>query len=108
VNPILPNTDAELGRLKAMPQHRKATIMRRKCFCEEQVFGFIWDSADADGLWDGDASTVAAEFGVSEDEAHDVLGELCDGHHVEKLVPGKYAIVKWRERDDPSGEEVGW
>jgi hypothetical protein len=36
---------------------------------------------DNDGMWDGDASTLAAIFDVTEDEAHDVLGELCDGHH---------------------------
>jgi hypothetical protein len=82
--------------------------MKKNCFCEEKVFAHIWDNADRDGLWTGDASTVAAAFNVSEDESHEMLGQLCDGHHVEKLVPGKYAIVKWRERDDPSGEEVGW
>ena len=81
--------------------------MKKNCFCEEKVFAHIWDNADRDGLWTGDASTVAAAFNVSEDESGAALGELCDRGHVEKLVPGTYAITKWRERDDPGGEEVG-
>jgi hypothetical protein len=80
--------------------------MKKHCFCEQEVFAHLWDNADCDGLWTGDASAVAAEFGVSEDEAHEMLGELCDGHHVEKLVPGKYAIVKWPERDDAGEQEL--
>jgi hypothetical protein len=85
---------------------RRDNSMRQK-YCDwEHVFEHIWEHADADGLWDGSATTLAEEFRVSEDEAHDVLGELCDGHHVEKLVPGKYAIVKWPERDDADREEL--
>jgi hypothetical protein len=80
--------------------------MRKKYCDQESVFAHIWDNADADGLWTGDAATLAAEFNVGEGEAQDMLGELCDRGHVEKLVPGKYAIVKWRERDD-LGEEAG-
>jgi hypothetical protein len=80
--------------------------MRKKYCDQESVFEHIWNHTDADGLWDGDASTIAAEFYVSEDEAHDVLGDLADRGLIEKLVPGKYAIVRWRERDDPSGEEL--
>jgi predicted transcriptional regulator of viral defense system len=51
------------------------------------------------------ASTVAAEFNVSEDECHATLSELCDRGFIEKLVPGKFAIVNWPERDDPGEEE---
>jgi hypothetical protein len=36
---------------------------------------------------------------VSEDEAHEALRDLCDRKLIETLVPGKFAIVKWRERD---------
>jgi hypothetical protein len=72
--------------------------MRKKYCDQESVFGFIWEHADEDGIWNGDASTVASEFGVGEDEAHALLGELCDQRHVEKLVPGTYGITKWRER----------
>src|ERR1700722_19016354 len=32
------------------------------------------------------------------------LSELCDRGHVERLVPGKYAIAKWRERDEPADD----
>jgi hypothetical protein len=79
--------------------------MRTKYCDQESVFAHIWDNADADGLWDGDDATLAAEFRVSEDESHAALSELCDRGHVEKLYPGKFAIVKWRERDDPGEEE---
>jgi hypothetical protein len=75
--------------------------MRKKYCSEEEVFKFIWDNCDDDGLWNGDAATVAEEFGVSEDAAHEALGELCDRGLIEKLVPGKYAVVKWHEGDDP-------
>jgi hypothetical protein len=34
-----------------------------------------------------------------------MLGELCDRGNFEKLVPGKYATVRWRERDEPDEEE---
>jgi hypothetical protein len=43
------------------------------------------------------AATVAGKVGVTEDEAHEVLGELCDG---------TYAISKWRERDARDEEEL--
>jgi hypothetical protein len=80
--------------------------MRKKYCDQESVFAHIWDNADADGLWDGDDETLAAEFRVTEDEAHAALSELCDRGHVEKLYPGKFAIVKWPERDEPGEEEV--
>jgi hypothetical protein len=56
--------------------------------------------ADNDGIWNGNAATLAAEFRVAEDEAHDTLGELCDRRLIERLVPGTYAIVRWREGGD--------
>jgi hypothetical protein len=80
--------------------------MRKKYCDEESVFAHIWVNADEDGLWTGNASTVAAEFNVSEDEAYDALTELCDRGHVEKLVPGTYAISEWRERDDLGEEDA--
>jgi hypothetical protein len=86
---------------------RKAHTMRRKYFGEEYVFEFIWQHCDNDGIWSGDASTVAAKFGVSEDEAYDALSELCDRGLIEKLVPGKFAIARWPERDDASRERIG-
>jgi hypothetical protein len=79
--------------------------MRKKYCDQESVFAHIWNNAGRDGLWTGDASTVAMKFGVSEDEAHEMLRVLCDGRHVEKLVPGTYAITKWRERDDGDEED---
>jgi hypothetical protein len=79
----------------------------RKRYCDqESVFQHIWRSADDDGLWTGGGASLGEAFGVSEDEAYDVLSELCDRGHVEEVFPGKYAIVKWRERDDLC-EEAG-
>jgi hypothetical protein len=79
--------------------------MRKKYFDWEYVFGFICQHADADGIWDGDAASVAEEFHVSEDESHEVLSDLADRGLIEPLFPAKYAIVKWREPDDPGEEE---
>jgi hypothetical protein len=80
--------------------------MKKRYFGWEYVFEFIWNDADEDGIWTGDATTLAAAFHVTEDEAHDTLSELCDRGLIEKLLPGKFAIVKWRERDDPGEEEL--
>jgi hypothetical protein len=79
--------------------------MRKKYFDWEYVFEFVGRNADRDGLWTGDAATIAAKFGVTENEAHDVLREICDGGHIEQVYPGTYAITEWRERDE-SGEEA--
>jgi hypothetical protein len=81
--------------------------MKKRHFDWEYVFAFIWRNADEDGLWDGNAETLVEEFNVSENEAHDILVELCARGHVEKLYPGKYAVVRWREPDDP-GQELQW
>jgi hypothetical protein len=80
--------------------------MRKKYFDWEYVFEFVWKNADHDGMWVGDDATVAGQFGVTEDEAHEVLGDLCDRGLIEKLVPGTYAITEWRERDDADEEDL--
>jgi hypothetical protein len=82
--------------------------MRMRYFGWEYVFEFIWKNADRDGMWNGDASAVAAAFNVGEDEAHEMLAALCDRGHVERLVPGTYAITEWRERDEPGEGELAW
>ena len=79
--------------------------MRRKYCDQESVFEHIWGAADRDGIWDGSATTLAAQFNVTEDAAYAELGELCDRNLIEKLYPGKFAIVRWRERDDSAGKE---
>jgi hypothetical protein len=48
---------------------------------------------------------LAAEFDVSEDEAHSVLSELCDRRLIEKVYSQTYVIVNWRERDDHHANE---
>jgi hypothetical protein len=68
------------------------------------VFGFVWNNADHDGMWNGYAATIAAEFKVSEDTAYAMLSEICDGGHIEKVYPATYAITKWRERDEADEE----
>jgi hypothetical protein len=80
--------------------------MRNKYCDQESVFEHIWKHADRDGLWDGDAASVAENFGVTEVEAHCALGNLADRRLIEELVPGKYAIVKWPERDNADKEEL--
>jgi predicted transcriptional regulator of viral defense system len=59
----------------------------------------------ATAFWTGDAASVAAHFHVSEDQADEMLSDLADRGLIEKLVPGKFAILKWDERDE-SGEEA--
>jgi len=34
--------------------------VRKKYFGEEHAFKFIWDNADQDGIWKGDAAKAAA------------------------------------------------
>ncbi len=82
--------------------------MKRKYFGEQYVFAFIWNKADADGLWDGDASTVAAEFNVGEDEAYDALGELCDRNLIQRVGNSTYIVTKWPERDEAGDKELMW
>jgi hypothetical protein len=79
--------------------------MRKRYFDWEYVFKHICQHCDRDRLWDGDGTSVAAEFHVAEDEGHDALGELCDRGFIERLVTGTYAIVRWRERDEAGEEE---
>ena len=81
-------------------------MKRRKYFDWEQAFHFIWQNADRDGIWKGDAVSLAAEFNVSEDEAHSVLSELCDRHLIERVYLQTYVIVNWRDRDDHLANET--
>jgi hypothetical protein len=73
--------------------------MKRKYFDQKTVFEHIWQCADRDGIWDGDDATLAIEFAVSEDEAHSMLADLCNRRLIENFYPGKFAIMKWSERD---------
>jgi hypothetical protein len=76
-------------------------VKRKKYFDSERAFESIWQNADRDGIWHGDAISLATEFEVTEDDAHSALSDLCDRRIIEKLYMGKYIIVNWRERDDP-------
>ena len=82
--------------------------MKKKCFDWENLFAFIWNHADHDGLWGDDDATLAEEFNVSEDEAHAMLTDLCDRGLIERVCEGKYAVVRWPERDDPAEQELRW
>jgi hypothetical protein len=76
--------------------------MRRKRYFDwEQAFHFIWQNADRDGIWHGDAASLAEEFDATEDQAESVLDELRGRRLIEKLHTGAFLMSKWRERDDP-------
>jgi len=80
--------------------------MRRKKYLDlEQAFRFIWESADGDGIWHGDAASLAEEFDALEDDAESVLDELRDRRLIEKLYTGSFYLSKWRERDDHHANE---
>lgn len=80
--------------------------MRKRYFGEQYVFNFIWEHADREGMWNGDSATVAEEFGVTEDEAHAVLSELCDRNRIQRIGDAKYIIMRWPERDEAPEEEL--
>jgi hypothetical protein len=79
--------------------------MKKKCFREEEVFGFIWEHADEEGMWNGDSATVAEEFGVTEDSAYAVLSELTDRNRIQRIGEKLYIVTRWRERDESSEGE---
>jgi hypothetical protein len=83
---------------------RRGAEMRKKYFDRDYLWEFIWDLADHDGIWEGDAATLAAEFGVTEDTAYSTLAELCDSRLIAKLGPTEFIVVDWPE-DGDSGEE---
>jgi hypothetical protein len=77
-------------------------VTRKKYFNLESAFEFIWQNADREGIWHGDAVSLAAEFDVSEDIAHSTLDEFCARRLLEKLYTETFIISNWRERDDPA------
>jgi hypothetical protein len=82
--------------------------MRTRYFGWEYVFEHIFQHCDRDGLWNGDAASVAADFHVPEDEADEMLSDLADRGLIEKLAPGTFAVVKWPERDEPGEEQEAY
>ena len=75
-------------------------MKRNKYFGERYAFEFIWQNADRDGIWHGDAASLGAEFEISEEAAEAVLDELRTRRLIEKLCTGAFFISKWRDRDD--------
>ena len=73
-------------------------MRRKKYFDWEEAFRFIWENTDSDGIWHGDAVSLAAEFDASEDDAESVLDELRDKGLIEKLSTGSFYLSKRRER----------
>lgn len=72
--------------------------MRRKKYFEwKEAFRFIWENADRDGIWHGDAVSLAKEFDASEDDAESVLDELRDRRLIEKLTRSSFYLSKRRE-----------
>jgi len=76
-------------------------LRRKKYFDWEQAFHFIWQNADKDGIWHGDAASLAEEFDASADDAESVLDELRGRRLIEKLYTGSFYLSNWREKDDP-------
>ena len=74
----------------------------KKYFGEEYAFEFIWRNANPDGIWHGDAASLATEFDATEDGAYAVLSALCDGRKIERLDLRTYIVVNWPEKDDAS------
>lgn len=73
-------------------------MRRSKYFDWEQAFHFIRQNADADGIWHGEAVSLAEEFDASEDDAESVLDELRDRRLIEKLSAGSFYLSKRREK----------
>jgi hypothetical protein len=74
-------------------------MRRNRYFDWEQAFHFIWENADRDGIWRGDAVSLAKEFDASEESAVEVLRELRTRRLVERLSARTYFLSKWTERD---------
>jgi hypothetical protein len=83
---------------------RKAHNMRTRYFGWEYVFEHIGQHCDRDGLWTGDAASVAADFHVSEDEAYEMLSDLADRDLIQRIGSAMYIITRWPERDEPNEE----
>jgi len=75
-------------------------MKRKKHFDWEQAFHFSRQGADQDGIWNGDAASLVAEFDVSEDAAEEVLDQLRARRLIEKVYAGVFFICNWRDRDD--------
>jgi hypothetical protein len=76
-------------------------VKRKKYFDEERAFEFIWQNADHDGIWHGDAASLGAEFEISEEAAEAVLDKLRTRRLIENLYTGAFFISDWQERDNP-------
>ena len=72
-------------------------MRRKKYFDWEEAFRFIWENADQDGIWHGDAASLAEEFDASEDDAESVLDELRGRRLIEKLYTGSFYLSKRQE-----------
>lgn len=79
--------------------------MRKKYCDQESVFAHIWNNADRDGLWIGDGASLGEQFGVSADESHAALTELCDRDRIQRVGNSTYIVTRWPERDKASDEE---
>jgi hypothetical protein len=75
-------------------------VKRKKYFDGEQAFRFIWENTDGEGIWRGDAASLAGKFDASQNEAESVLEELRDRRLIERLSDRTYFISGWREKDD--------
>lgn len=75
-------------------------MKRKKYFDWESAFHFVRQDEDHEGMWRGDAASLAAEFEV-EDTADSALDDLCARRLIEKVYTGTFSISKWRDKDEP-------
>ena len=85
---------------------KEGITVKKRYFSEECVFAHIWNDADPDGLWDGDACTIADHFRVSEEEAQAALSALCDRDFIQRVGRRDYVITRWPDREKLAGEEA--
>lgn len=57
-------------------------------------------------MWEGNDQTLAAAFGVAENEAYATLSDLTDRNRLQRLGSETYLITAWRKRDEPADEEL--
>ena len=66
---------------------RGAHNIRKKTHWDlrDELFEHIWNDADGDGIWEGDAGSLARALDVSERSAQPALDELCRVRLIEQI-----------------------
>jgi hypothetical protein len=75
-------------------------VKRKRSLNWEEAFHFIWQNAGRDGIWQGDAASLAEKVDALENDAESILDELRDRRLIAKLDARTSFLSKWRERDE--------